>query len=163
MKITKFNLSIVVLLVMLSSIYAVNSEGALVPERSETKNRDWPIKNESGKFILLGEWTKDPKTCGDEITSQGNLFIEVDNDNERIKELGFFNKDSSLKNYTIGGLEWSGIIKANDKNSIQIYGYSEGEEFNLTYSYVCNEDVLTLKFIEGDYDVIGEGKYYKCN
>jgi hypothetical protein len=46
MKITKFNLSIVVLLVMLSSIYAVNSEGALVPERSETKNRDWPIKNE---------------------------------------------------------------------------------------------------------------------
>lgn len=143
------------------SMPMTDEESSLSLNDSLTNNEE--SNGNKGKFILLGEWTKDPKTCDDEIASGGNLFIEVDNDNERIKEFGFFDKDSSLTNYTIGGWEWSGIIKANDKNSIQIYGYSEGEDFNSTYSYVCIEDELILKFIEGDYDVIGEGKYYKCN
>lgn len=94
-----------------------------------------------------GEWTNDITSCNDEMAEMGHLFISY---------------EESTKKYIISGLEWSGNIIKYQNDEFSISGYTEGEEFNVSYKFYFDKGSLKFKFLKGDWDVLGTENYFKC-
>jgi hypothetical protein len=116
----------------------------------------------SASFDLIGQWTEDPSTCGDETLNQDNLFIEIDKDNVRHIEYGLVDANSNAITYNIGGYEYSGVIVNFTNNSFEVKGFTEGEEFYSNYSYKLENNKLIVAFESGA-KIIGDNKeLIKC-